>query len=133
MAAGSLRAVRVAGLGGGREEEHGLRVLVLHAGELLLLGRVELLLPSGVRVEVLADALHHVCERGDKVRVRVQSLLTEALTEGSGLRLGCSPYGQQGVASGVRVGVLARVIAAGLLQRSGYSLERAGVRVGRWI
>ena len=39
------------------EEEVGLRVLVLHAGEVLLLRRIELLLAGGVGVEVAADLI----------------------------------------------------------------------------
>ena len=59
------RAVGVAGLRGGGEEEDGLRVLVLHAREVLhpLLAGVELLLARRVRVEVLADLLDGVLQR----------------------------------------------------------------------
>mmetsp|Transcript_39919 Transcript_39919/g.132060 ORF Transcript_39919/g.132060 Transcript_39919/m.132060 type:complete len:492 (+) Transcript_39919:115-1590(+) len=53
----AVRAVRVARLRRRGEEQHRLRVLVLHARQLRLFRRVEGLLPRGVRVELLADLL----------------------------------------------------------------------------
>mmetsp|Transcript_3090 Transcript_3090/g.7268 ORF Transcript_3090/g.7268 Transcript_3090/m.7268 type:complete len:205 (-) Transcript_3090:284-898(-) len=55
----AVSAIGVASLRRGGEEKHGLCVLVLHAREILLLGSVELLLAGGVRVQVLADLVHH--------------------------------------------------------------------------
>mmetsp|Transcript_10062 Transcript_10062/g.17982 ORF Transcript_10062/g.17982 Transcript_10062/m.17982 type:complete len:242 (-) Transcript_10062:14-739(-) len=51
----AVGAVGVASLGGGREHEGSFRVLVLDAGQLVLLRRVESLLASRVRVELFAD------------------------------------------------------------------------------
>mmetsp|Transcript_7211 Transcript_7211/g.21231 ORF Transcript_7211/g.21231 Transcript_7211/m.21231 type:complete len:350 (+) Transcript_7211:647-1696(+) len=77
----AVRAVGVARLGGGWEDQHGLAVLVLDARQGVVLWRVELLLAGRVRVEVLADFGTRVHQLLGIARVsgRVQFLLVVRL------------------------------------------------------